>query len=550
MKLLILALDGFDPLLFSAWRDRLPHLSTLADRGIFSPAISTLPPMTFPAWSSFLTGANPGKHGIFDFTERLSGRLGVRFVNATRRRLPTFLRLASQAGLKVGSIGLPTTYPPEPLSGYQISGFDTPLPSKADASYVHPPALAAEIDRELGGYYFGDFNESRIGKDWHGRTLDKLHAGLRRKLELARFLHKHSPVDLMLLHIGETDTIGHHFWAFHDRHSPRHVAGGDSRLSSAIFDIYRAADDLAGQILGLTQPEMVIVISDHGMGGTSDRVLYLNRYLESCGLLKFSVSATRTPWISRMKTWGLRWTPYRLQQQVFKLAGGRMASGIESLQRFGGIDWAGTLAYSEELNYFPAVWLNRAGREPGGIVQPDDIDRVAEQVKAALLEWRDPQDGQPVVHAVHSREEVYDGPETVFAPDLILELNRPDDYSYALGRSLSPPSRAPWRRLSMEEYLGCKGASMNGSHRREGICIVCSREKAPLLPRDFSLTDVAPLVLRLLGLEIPAWMDRQELLKSHLAPLSGPADPLDSQTQYHPGQEEALRKRLADLGYL
>jgi predicted AlkP superfamily phosphohydrolase/phosphomutase len=547
MKLLILALDGFDPHLFSLWRDHLPHLSRLAQNGAWGPAISVTPPMTFPAWSSFLTGANPGQHGIFDFTERQPNRLAVRFLNATRRRLPTFLRLASEAGYKVGSVGLPTTYPPERLSGYQISGFDTPVPSKADHSYVHPPELADKIDRELGGYYFGDFNESRIGIKWHGQTLEKLLNGMRSKVELARFLQREIPVDLMLLHVGETDTVGHHFWAFHDRHSPRFIQPSESRLSTAVLNVYQAADDLVGQMLEIAQPEATMIISDHGMGGTSDRVLYLNRYLESCGLLRFDPSAVGSPWIGKLKTWGLRWTPYRLQQQVFKLAGGKLASRIESLQRFSGINWSLTSAYSEELNYFPALWLNRVGREPAGIVQPENAASTANQVMAALMDWRDPLTSEPVVRNIHRREEIYQGSEVPFAPDLILELNQPDGYNYALGRSLSRDGYSPWRRLRSDEYLGCKGASMNGSHRKEGIFIMAGQNQPIFLPQDLYLSEVAPLVLQILGLEVPDWMKKPGIpvyrkLKS--------SDNLMQQFQYDPAQEERLRRRLTGLGYL
>ncbi|RJP80606.1 MAG: hypothetical protein C4524_03095 [Candidatus Zixiibacteriota bacterium] len=546
MKLLILALDGFDPDLFARWRDRLPHLDRLARQGCWRPAASTVPPMTFPAWSTFLTGVDPGRHGIFDFTERLPGRLGVRFVNASRRSSPTFLRLASAAGWKVGSIGLPTTYPPEPLSGYQISGFDTPLPSKAEARYVHPRALAERLERELGGYYFGDFNESRIGRGWHRRVLGKLLEGMQRKTELVRFLQQEYPVDLLLLHVGETDTAGHHFWAFHDPDSPRHVAATDSELRDALFTVYRAADALAGEIFAQTQPETVLVISDHGMGGTSDRVLYLNRYLAECGLLRFAPHRAWTPWVGRVKIFGMRWLPYRMQQEVFRVAGGRLASGLESRQRFGGLDWAGTVAYSEELNYFPALWLNRRDREPFGTVAADRVEAATEQVIQALLAWKDPQDGSPVVRRVRRREEVYRGPETGSAPDLILELNRPQGYSYALGRSTSAEGRRSVRRLEPREYLGFKGGTMNGSHRPYGTFILHSGRPHPPLPDDVSLVDMAPLVLNFLGMEIPAWMRPDGGEISAAAPGIAPS----AATELSRREEAALRRRLTDMGYL
>jgi len=549
MKLLILALDGFDPNLFSRWRDQLPNLSLIADQGEFHPVASTLPPMTFPAWSSFLTGVNPGKHGIFDFTERLPGRLAVRFVNATRRRYPTFLRLASAQGLSVGSIGLPTTYPPEPLSGYQIAGFDTPLPSRADPSYVFPRELAAKIERRMGGYYFGDFNESRIGRRWHRRVLKKLAASLQRKRDLVRFLQKEIPVDLLLVHVGETDTVGHHFWSFCDPGSPRRVPSCDLELADAIQTIYRSADDLVGDLMRACQPEAAIVISDHGMGGASDRMVYLNRFLAEKGFLRFSKSPSWSPWMGKLKTLGMKRMPYRLQQQFFKVASGSIASRIESLQRFSGIDWSNTVAYSEELNYFPAIYLNLQGREPLGVVSPERTDGVLNEIQAALLTWRDPADGSAIVRAVHRRDEIYFGPEIAFAPDLILELNQPDGYSYGLGKSADSRAKFGWRRLDASEYVGYKGASMNGSHRQHGTFVIAA--DAPLSPiqSDFSLLDLAPTILSLLDIPIPTWMDGRSLLAGS---KTGPdmSVLLVEDYPYSPQQERNLQKRLIDLGYL
>jgi predicted AlkP superfamily phosphohydrolase/phosphomutase len=495
-----------------------------------------------------LTGVNPGMHGIFDFTERLPGRLGVRFINSSRRRYPTFLKAASEQGCTVGSIGLPTTYPPEPLQGYQISGFDTPLPSKADTSYVHPPDLAHEIQRELGGYYFGDFNESRIGRGWHRRVLKKLLQGIERKEALLRFLQRRIPVDLLILHVGETDTVGHHYWSFFDPASPRYVPNGDSDLAGAILTVYRAADELVGHVVEFCRPENVLIVSDHGMGGTSDRVLYLNQFLDENGFFR-SDTIPRNAVAAAMKNWGMKWIPYHLQQQAFKLARGGLANYIESSQRFGGIDWSRTLAYSEELNYYPAIWLNLQGREPFGIVPRLQADSMLEEIRSALIQWRDPSDEAAIIRAVHRREEIYQGPEIECAPDLILELNRPGGYGYALGRSGNSTSKTSWRRLEPAEYIGRKGASMNGSHRPYGTFIYSGRQQWMEDVRDLSLLDVAPFALALLGLDQPDWMEKRDGLFPQRIGLPEEST-LRENCLYSPRQETWMRRRLSDLGYL
>lgn len=549
LKLLILALDGLDPQLFLRWQRHLPNLARLAQEGIFSPVASTVPAMTFPAWSTFLTGVNPGMHGMFDFTERIPGRLQVRFINGTRRRCPNFLRIASDQGLQVGSIGLPTTYPPELLSGFQISGFDTPLPSKADLSYIYPLELGLKINRRLGGYYFGNFNESRIGRNWHRKVLQELTEGIARKIELVRFLYQEIPLDLLLLHVGETDTVGHHYWSFFDDKSPRFVRSRDVELRQAVLAVYKKTDNLVGDIIDLTHPEAVIVVSDHGMGGTSDRTVYLNQFLAESGFLNFSKPGYRSHTIGFLKQAGMKWIPYRWQQWVFHFWQGRIAANIESIQRFAGINWRETQAYSEELNYFPSIWLNRTDREPFGVVEPTEADRVAAAVEEALLHWKDPESGANIVRKVHRREDLYSGPETIHAPDLILELCNQDNYTYALGRSSMAQGRNSWRKIGSAEYLGYKGHSMNGSHRPFGTMMFWSRQAPSHLPPNLDLRDLAPTALAVLGAPIPAWMEGRSLISGS---DYGEDYPLESgqEKMYSTIEEKRLRERLSQMGYL
>ncbi|TKJ41614.1 hypothetical protein CEE37_03345 [candidate division LCP-89 bacterium B3_LCP] len=549
MKLLILGLDGFDPDLFAIWKDHLPNLARLADNGFFARINSTTPPMTFPAWSTFLTGVNPGIHGIFDFTERKEDRLSVRFINATHRRVPSFLRVASEAGFCVGSVGIPTTYPPEPLNGFQISGFDSPLPSKADASYVYPQELAAKINRKAGGYHFGNFNESRIGPGWHRTVLKKLVQGLDRKKKLVELLLREFSLDCLVLHVGETDTVGHHFWSFNDPESPRYVHTDDKTLSNAIFTIYQKADELCGDVIAACNPEAVLVVSDHGMGGTSDRMLYLNKFLAQHNLLEFSAEDSRSHQMNHLKKLGMKWIPYHLQRHVFRIANGKIASRIESTQRFSGIDWSKTYAYSEELNYFPSICLNLQGREKYGIVPPAEFDQTIKRVKEILLNWEDPETGGKVVADVLRNENVYQGKETINAPDLLLTLNQPDGYNYALGRSTTKECTSPWRKLSPDEYIGYKGGTMNGSHRQKGVLLLNAGGADIPLREDISLQDVAPTALALLGLKVPEWMEGVNLF-SETSPASGEIPKSESTKHYSPEQEQDLQDKLRQLGYL
>ena len=109
----------------------------------------------------------------------------------------------------------------------------------------------------------------------------------------------------------------------------------------------------------------------------------------------------------------------RLRDRLFRAAGARLPSLLESRARFGAIDMTRTLAFSDELNYFPAVYLNLRGREPQGVVEPARVAEVQEQVANALLALRDPHTGKQVVAKVHRREELFSGPFVERAPDLL-----------------------------------------------------------------------------------------------------------------------------------
>src|SRR4030042_506736 len=79
-RVVVLGFDGVDSDLLEKWmaaedpenpgQSLLPNLAALAHRGTYSPLVPTIPAQSPVSWSSFATGANPGKHGIFDFLLR------------------------------------------------------------------------------------------------------------------------------------------------------------------------------------------------------------------------------------------------------------------------------------------------------------------------------------------------------------------------------------------------------------------------------------------------------------------------------------------------
>ena len=148
MKLLIIGFDGatFDLIRPWAREGHLPNLARIMEGGVHGDLISTLPPVTSPAWPTFMTGCNPGKHGVFDFIQPHGENFTL--VNATRIRQPTIWQRLSEAGYRVGVMNVPVTYPPAPLNGFIISGMLSPKTGQIS----QPADLIQRYEGELGDY--------------------------------------------------------------------------------------------------------------------------------------------------------------------------------------------------------------------------------------------------------------------------------------------------------------------------------------------------------------------------------------------------------------
>jgi predicted AlkP superfamily phosphohydrolase/phosphomutase len=554
-RVLVVGLDGATFDLIEPWKKDLPHLARLMDGGSWGRLRSTVPPVTFPAWTSLATGTNPGRHGIFDFTQRVPGTYRLEFVNATFRQQPTIWRILSEAGRRVAVMGLPAAYPPEASNGIFISGFDSPVATGIDRSFVYPPQLYDEIREAVGAYEITGFQELRVGPGWHEMALDKLLHTARRRTEIAAYLLDREAWDCFFVHFGESDTVAHHFWAFHDPGSPRYDAERAEKLGHAIPTVYQALDCALGELIDAAGDRAtVLIVSDHGSGGTGAWVVHLNRWLEQQGWLRFAIAGPADWGIGQMKRLGLA-LPARLQEWVFRGPLRRLADRLESGARLGGVDWAGTRAFSEEANTLPALWLNVRGREPMGTVGPGEpYEALRSEIVGRLAELCHPETGDRVLARTWHREELYRGPAVDLAPDIVLEPALDRGYAYTFLPSGGRPGDA-LRKLTVDERLGAKGGSMNGSHRPEGVLIMSGPNVGCSLQLDGAqIVDVAPTLLHLLEVEAPADLDGRSLVigpPSRGSERRGPVPSRPDVERRHYSAEESavVRSRLRGLGY-
>jgi predicted AlkP superfamily phosphohydrolase/phosphomutase len=151
-RVLILGIDGLDPGLLQRYLDArlLPNFQRLIDRGDFKPLQTTMPPLSPVAWSTFITGLDPGGHGISDFVHRDPATLSLasslsRAVNPARelalgswviplsegryeqlRRGRAFWQVLEDAGIPTTVFRIPANFPPVISRGRALSGMGTP----------------------------------------------------------------------------------------------------------------------------------------------------------------------------------------------------------------------------------------------------------------------------------------------------------------------------------------------------------------------------------------------------------------------------------------
>jgi len=521
-QFLLIGLDGAEPSLVEAWMDQgdLPNLDRLRRNGSYLPLASTMPPASFPAWTSCVTGVNPGRHGIFDFTEIAPAPTrAVRFVNSTFRKAPALWNMLSGAGKRVCVLGVPATYPPEPVNGCMVSGFDSPVCGRVDKSFVYP----RDIYSEVRGWRYSDLDETRIGPGWHEEALPRILEKIEDKERIALKMLARENWDFFMAVFGESDAAAHHFWLFHDTQSPRYIP---SALAGAISQVYSRLDAAVGALVAAAGPGVTVaVVSDHGSGGAGTGVIHLNNWLAEHGYLRFSPAHARvrpdSAGLARRAAMAL--VPHQMRGPLFRRFT-RMAAAAEAGARFAGIDWSHTRAWSEELNYFPSIRIcGLAGR---------DYDPFCNNLCSQLEKW------EPVKKAWR-REQLYHGPCIERAPDIVLELNLENGYSYSCLRSRGGP---PFRRLDPAAYYGGKGQALAGNHRPTGVCFLSQ----PVTAGAAGIQDIAPTVLACLDVPAPP-MDGTSLLGR--VRQTRDAEQVGPETPYSPEQQRAVEQRLRALGY-
>jgi predicted AlkP superfamily phosphohydrolase/phosphomutase len=537
---LCLGLDGADHDLV---RDliaegKLPTISGLARTGIFGPLRSTIPAVTPTAWSSFLTGLNPAGHGIFNFSTN-PNRSPQRVESAASRGGSPLWRVLGAAGMRSAFVGIPFTYPAEPIEGIVVTGYGGPerpqiLPAAARERIfaAHPDLVTAH--HPMAERWWEDF-------DGYARRLVE---HVEQTADVCRIALELEP-DLRLLCVDfmSADHAGHLGYA---RLDPDHPAHDPAQAGDELVQVYEAVDRACGDLIDaaasrLDEEPTTIVISDHGMKPIY-WTFHANRWLEEAGHLRY-----RRRSLQPLKGGSLN-AVAKVDQRLARTTKpyARALDALPFLPRpradraFADIDYGSTRAYC-----FATGGQIFLGEASGARRDPRFADRLADELAAI----RHPESGEPAF-AVRRKEELYHGPFLDKAPELVI---LPIDE-----RIHVESSRRAWAH-AFERHETLDPSSFYGYSGHHGLYGILAAAGSGIragaaVPPDAEIVQLPATLLRLLGLGTEG-LDGQVLddildvegraTSRTAAPASTPAE----SSVYTEQEERELLEHLRDLGY-
>ncbi|MFD1588329.1 alkaline phosphatase family protein [Halorientalis brevis] len=518
----------------------LPNFDSLRERGASASLRSTFPPWTGSAWPSLYTGVDPSHHGVYSFFDFENGYPNeADLISRKDVRAPAIWDYLTDEGVSAVVLNMPVTHPADAIDGAIVPGYLAP-----EDAVGYPREIRSELTDALGETYrIYATDETGSPDDEMLRSYVDL-IDLRRRA--ARTLLQTREPDVAILQVQKTDTVFHQF---------------DDR--TAFRRVYEAADSFLGTILETVDEDAnVIVCSDHGIGPTRGYNIYINEILREAGFVEETYDG-ETPMFGDSKhrlandTDGEEESSAVATRAMSGLATALGSVGIqpgdvytiaqrvgvgESLRRLlpahtdalaRHVDWSDSRAYCRsgpELG----VRINVEGREPDGVVPPEQYESVRDDVIETLSGVRTP-NGEPAFEWVKRREEVYDGPYAGEACDVLFQ---PAGMNHIVATNLLGK-----QFISIDKH----------NHKSDGVFIGAGPAFAAQSDTEqLSLTDVAPMVLALAGCPVPERMTGS--IPPSLLTTSHETRPY-ADLQYGTGtvttdDDDQVEARLEDLGYL
>lgn len=553
MKTTVLGLDGADWKILNSLLEQgeLPMLQKLMENGSHGVLNSTVPPNSPPAWASMITGVNPGKHNIFDFTCIDTSYDKVPIDAMSRISALPLWRIMNRFKMTTGIVNLPIHFPPEPVDGFMICGLVTPWSAEI---YTHPPEISPKIGNPGEQWLIG---KTLVNGGSPEAFLEEIKQKTRIQADwIIRLQNEYQP-DFLFAVFDGTDKIQHFFWKYWDKTHPRHPKRTSKILMESISAYYRYIDSCLAEIIATRPESNFFIVSDHGFTGLSKDV-YIENWLRQKGYLHLKetpVTSAETRyermghslWNKLAASQGLKTALKNnpISRSLIFTFKERLNEKRKKARLNQNVDWSQTRVFFAGVSS-QSLQVNLKGRESLGCVEVDQYNELVREVLSQVRGIIDPETGKPVLQAAYEKSEIYHGPWSQNSPDLVLIPENGYSLQEGFPDELVTPS-----------FL--YGMDRSGGHRPEGIFIACG----PNIRRNPSMmnaqiTDITPTVLYLNKLPIPDYVDGSVLTdlvdETYLA--SNPLEITDQITlsqsksvEMTPEEKELLENHLRALGY-
>lgn len=511
--LFVVGLDGAPWHLMSEWIEEgvLPTIAEVASGGSYGPLESTIPPVTVPAWPTFATGMNPGKHGIYNFVEQgddLSLVPGD-VVDLHDTDHPYLWEELNARGDRTVVMNFPLVYPPLEVDGAFVSG--PGAPTDAD-DRAYPPEynrILEAHDHSPGDQLYLDTEKERAARE----TEAAIHAEFDVFEEI---LERESP-DFAFCLLKETDEFQH---AAFDR-------------TDLVKSLYEAVDDRLADLRAEYPSASFLLMSDHGFEALPDWEFRINAWLHEAGYVEFD-PVRRTilnPWVLGVgrpvigKAIKIVDRDKRKEGDADRESRDTGGGAVSSVLTKAGNWLLGGLGDTPVTGNIHGVFLEDRGIRPGLM---------------ADLRGLETPDGTPVYEMVAPAEAVYHGDRLDDAPDVVClpgENVRVSPYPLrgVFGDPVAPHI-AGEHQTDRQGFFAFDGPLATGAGPTEG----------------FGLVDVMPTVLHAMGHPVPEALDgeaRTDLVDREGSVTRDRSVEVDRVSRTDAGDDE-LKDHLRDLGYI
>ncbi len=557
-RILIIGLDGATWDVLGPWMadGSLPNLSKLRQNGSGGTLLSTIPPITAAAWSTFMTGKRPGKHGVFHFIKLFESSSNAterpELVNASSLKSSTLWDILGHYEKKIALINVPMTYPPRPVNGYMITGLLTP---KHASVFTYPASLSAELDdyiidldrfADKKPFYDDDYDAQTTAPTL--ALINEFREMMEKRARATLSLMSSKPWDLFMVVFTGTDRMGHYLWDYH-RSPNKNDDPATQELCRSVREYYIRLDEIVGQIIERAGNDVtVVVMSDHGMGPPPYKRFHCSNWLAQQGWLS---TKSRRKDLSNLETLlkNIGLPRDRLGKIIGRIPGLMKSQVVRNAAQ----NRSAFVDVEQSQVYGVSIFYNIMGLRINPNLSGEKRKNLCQEISQGLQNIIDPETGEKIVDYVIPGNDYYYGPYAENIPDLIACL-RPEYYcNHHLGHYSSL-------------ITGFQAGSGPAKHRNEGIFIffgpnILSNPEA--IP-GVHIEDIAPTILHLLNLPVPSDMDGQVVTKI-LEPTHLEARPVrySQPIGYWPTENEAvfssevmseedeeqIRDRLQALGY-